>query len=162
MLELKVKLVGTDQQRNFSIVLSDAEEKTVLPIVIGPFEAQSIALALQGQVPPRPLTHDLLKTVCESLGGRLEKVVITDIREDTFYAELHLRRNGEGLVLDSRPSDAIALALRFEAPIFMEPRLVEFTYDYDDMVFRDEEDEELEDEEEEEDRDQEDPGDSGF
>ena len=143
MIRMDVKTVTADQSGNFLILLMDDEEKKVLPISIGPLEAQAIALALQGEAPPRPLTHDLMKSVFEKLGGVLEKIIITDIRESTFYAELHLRQNDETLVLDSRPSDAIALALRCDAPIYMEPRLVEFTYDFQDIIAREDGDEKL-------------------
>lgn len=143
MIKMEVKTVTADQGGNFLVLLMDDEEKKVLPISIGPLEAQAIALVLQGEMPPRPLTHDLLKSVCENLGGSMEKVVITDIRENTFYAEIYLQRNGETIVVDSRPSDAIALALRFQAPIFMATKMVEFTYDYQDIIAREGGDEEL-------------------
>ncbi|MBW6464070.1 MAG: bifunctional nuclease family protein [Bacillota bacterium] len=143
MIKMEVKTVTADQGGNFLILLMDDEEKKVLPISIGPLEAQSIALVLQGEVPPRPMTHDLLKTLCENLGGMIQKIVITDIRESTFYAELYLEHNGETLIIDSRPSDAIALALRCEAPIYMETRLIEFTYDFQDIIAREGGDEEL-------------------
>ena len=143
MIKMEVKTVTADQGGNFLVLLMDDEEKKVLPISIGPLEAQAIALVLQGEIPPRPLTHDLLKSVCENLGGSMEKVVITDIRENTFYAEIYLQRNGETIVVDSRPSDAIALALRFQAPIFMVTKMVEFTYDYQDIIAREGGDEEL-------------------
>ena len=143
MIRMDVKTVTADQSGNFLILLMDDEEKKVLPISIGPLEAQAIALVLQGEAPPRPLTHDLMKSVFEKLGGVLEKIIITDIRESTFYAELHLRQNDETLVLDSRPSDAIALALRCDAPIYMKPRLVEFTYDFQDIIAREDGDEKL-------------------
>lgn len=143
MIRMEVKTVTADQGGNFLVLLMDADEKKVLPISIGPLEAQAIALVLQGESPPRPMTHDLLKTVCESLGGGLEKIVITDIRESTFYAEVYLQQNDRSIVVDSRPSDAIALALRFEAPIFMVTRLVEFTYDYQDIIAREGGEEEL-------------------
>ncbi len=143
VIKMEVKTVTADQGGNFLVLLMDGEEKKVLPISIGPLEAQAIAIVLQGETPPRPLTHDLLKSVCENLGGEMEKIVITDIKESTFYAEVYLNQNGETLVIDSRPSDAIALALRFEAPIYMATRLVEFTYDYQDIIARDGGDEEL-------------------
>lgn len=133
---MEVKTVTADQGGNFLVLLMDDEEKKVLPISIGPLEAQAIALVLQGEMPPRPLTHDLLKVVCENLGATMEKIVITDIRDSTFYAEIYLQQNGETLVIDSRPSDAIAVALRFDAPIFMVPKLIEFTYDYQDIIAR--------------------------
>lgn len=136
MIKMEVKTVTADQGGNFLVLLMDDEEKKVLPISIGPLEAQAIALVLQGEVPPRPLTHDLLKMVCENLGAKMEKIVITDIRDSTFYAEIYLQQNGETLVIDSRPSDAIAVALRFDAPIFMVPKLIEFTYDYQDIIAR--------------------------
>ena len=143
MIRMEVKTVTADQGGNFLVLLMDDEEKKVLPIAIGPLEAQAIALFLQGEEPPRPLTHDLIRSMCEKLGVGLEKIVVTDIRESTFYAELYLEQSGEVIVVDSRPSDALALALRFGAPIFMVDRLVEFTYDYQDIVAREGGDEEL-------------------
>jgi uncharacterized protein len=136
VIKMEVKTVTADQGGNFLVLLMDDEEKKVLPISIGPLEAQAIALVLQGEIPPRPLTHDLLKVVCENLGATMEKIVITDIRDSTFYAEIYLQQNGETLIIDSRPSDAIAVALRFDAPIFMVPKLIEFTYDYQDIIAR--------------------------
>lgn len=134
MIEMKVQAVTVDQGGGFLVLLTDKEEKKVLPISIGPFEAQSIASFLQGKTFPRPLTHDLLRSLCEKLGGELKKVIVTDIRDSTFYAELHLRYQDQIMVIDSRPSDAIALALRCGADIYMEMRLVEFTYDCDEFV----------------------------
>ena len=136
MIKMEVKTVTADEGGNFLVLLMDDEEKKVLPISIGPLEAQAIALVLQGEMPPRPLTHDLLKAVCENLGGIMEKVVITDIRDNTFYAEIYLQNKGETIVVDSRPSDAIAMALRFQAPIFMVNKMVEFTYNYQDIIAR--------------------------
>ncbi|MCL5982642.1 MAG: bifunctional nuclease family protein [Firmicutes bacterium] len=135
MLEMKVKAVTVGQSGEFSVLLTDKREKKVLPIVIGPLEAHSIALPLQGELPTRPLTHDLLKTLVYQLGGIIEKIVITDIRDNTYFAEIHLRHDGRVTIIDSRPSDAIALALRFAAPIYMAPWLVEFTYDIADIAF---------------------------
>jgi hypothetical protein len=143
MIKMEIKTVTADQGGNFLVLLMDDDEKKVLPISIGPLEAQAIALVLQGEVPPRPMTHDLLKTVCETLGGDLEKVVITDIRESTFYAEIYLQQSGETVIIDSRPSDALALALRCDTPIYMENKLVEFTYDFQDIIAREGGDEEL-------------------
>lgn len=143
LLRVKVKAVTLDQGGSFLVLLCDEEETKILPIAIGPFEAQAIALVLQGKMPPRPLTHDLLKTLCENLGGTVEKVTITDILDSTFYAEIYVRQDGETLVIDSRPSDAIALALRCDAPIYMNPKLIEFTYDYQDLLKGDQSDENL-------------------
>ena len=134
---MQVKTVTVDQGGGFLVLLTDKEERKVLPISIGPFEAQSIAMVLQGKTPPRPLTHDLLKSFCESLGGELEKVIITDIRDSTFYAELYFQHPEEAIVVDSRPSDAIALALRCGVTIYIAMRLVEFTYDYNDIISQD-------------------------
>lgn len=134
MIEMKVQAVTVDQGGGFLVLLTDLEEKKVLPISIGPFEAQSIASFLQGKAHSRPLTHDLLQSLCEQLGGELEKVIVTDIQDSTYYAELHLRHQDQLIVVDSRPSDAIALALRCGADIFMQMRLVEFTYDCDEFM----------------------------
>jgi len=143
LIKMEVKTVTADQGGNFLVLLMDDEENKVLPISIGPLEAQAIALVLQGEAPPRPLTHDLLKAVCENLGGEMEKIVITDIIDSTFYAEVYLTKNSESIIIDSRPSDAIALALRFDAPIYMATKMVEFTYDYQDIIAREGGDEEL-------------------
>lgn len=134
MIELKVKNIVVDEQKNFSVLLVDNEkEKIVLPITIGALEANNIILPIQGITPPRPMTPDLLKNAIEKLGGVVEKIVITDIKDDTYYAEIHIKQNEQRIILDSRPSDAIALALRCNAPIFMNKWLIEFTYDMSDL-----------------------------
>lgn len=137
MLKFHVKAITMDVEGNFSVLLTDEEEKKVLPIVIGPLEAQNIAIPLQGITPPRPLTPDLLKSVIEELGGKPEKVVITDLKDDTYYAELYIKQGDKVIKLDSRPSDAIALAMRTDIPIFLNVRLAEFTYDMADLKFED-------------------------
>jgi bifunctional DNase/RNase len=137
VLEMKVKAVTISQAGELTVLLTDKAETKVLPIVIGALEAQSIALPLQGEVPPRPMTHDLLKTVIGKLGGGVEKIVVTSIRENTYFAEIYLDRDGGKIVVDARPSDAIALAIRSGAPIFMMPGLVEFTYDLKDILLED-------------------------
>ena len=93
-------------------------DKRVLPIYIGPEEAKAIAMALEGVVPPRPLTHDLLRDVVTALGAELRKVTVTDLRDRTFYAELDLVVGDRSIVVSARPSDAIALAVRVDAPLF--------------------------------------------
>jgi bifunctional DNase/RNase len=104
----------------FIVFLKGDDDGRVLPIFIGANEAQSIALALGDEPAPRPMTHDLLKTMLESLDAAVTKVEITHLREGTFYGRVHMIRGGiEETEFDARPSDAIALALRFEAPIFM-------------------------------------------
>lgn len=103
----------------------ETERPRVLPILIGGPEASAIHSAMEGIVPPRPLTHDLLVTVMLALGATLERVVITEVREHTFFAELHLRTAAGEIVVSSRPSDAIALAVRTTAPIFAEEALLD-------------------------------------
>ena len=103
----------------------DGERGRVLPILIGGPEASAIHSALEGIVPPRPLTHDLAVTVFEALGATLERVLITEVREHTFYAELHFRTPTGQTIVSSRPSDAIALAVRTESPIFAEESLLD-------------------------------------
>lgn len=132
---MSVKAVTVNQIGEFSVLLVDEENKKVLPIMIGALEANSIAMPIQGVVPPRPLTHDLLKSSIEVLGGTIEKIVITDIRENTYYAALHINKNGDNFIVDARPSDAIALALRSTVPILMNPWLIEFTYDMSEIEF---------------------------
>ncbi len=143
MIKMEVKTVTADQGGNFLVLLMDDEEKKVLPISIGPLEAQAIAIVLQGELPLRPMTHDLLKSVCDNFEGQIEKIVITDIIDSTFYAEIYLQKNENTIILDSRPSDAIALALRCQSPIYMVPKLVEFTYDFQDIIAREGGNEEL-------------------
>jgi bifunctional DNase/RNase len=126
---IAVELLGVrlEPPANTPIVLlreSDGRHR-VLPIFIGGPEAAAIAYAVEGVVPPRPLTHDLLRTVIEELGASLEKVVVNDMREHTYYAELHLVVGGLPHTVSSRPSDAIALALRTGSPIFVEDAVMD-------------------------------------
>lgn len=101
------------------VILQDREETTILPIWIGIFEANSIAIELEHIEIPRPMTHDLVKTILDNLSVVMEKVVVTDLRESTYYAEIFLRRGDETIVVDSRPSDALALAVRTGARILV-------------------------------------------
>jgi bifunctional DNase/RNase len=133
MIELKVKTVIADVSNNFSVLLVDKEEKIVLPIVVGAMEATNIIMPIQGVTPPRPMTLDLLKSAIEKLDGIVDKVVITNIKNSTYYAEIHMKKGDNSIVLDSRPSDAIALALRCNIPIFMNKWLIEFTYNMSDI-----------------------------
>jgi uncharacterized protein len=103
----------------------DEGRARVLPILIGGPEAAAIHSAMEGIVPPRPLTHDLTVTMFQALGATLERVVITEVRDHTFYAELHLRTPAGQTVVSSRPSDAIALAVRTDAEIFAEESLLD-------------------------------------
>lgn len=106
------------------VILKDAEGTHYLPILIGPFEATAIALALEGAAVPRPLSHDLMRSILMTLGANLEQVVIHDIRESTFFAKLVVRTNGDLQEIDARPSDGIALALRVQAPIYVSDKIV--------------------------------------
>jgi bifunctional DNase/RNase len=102
------------------VVLRDPTRDLFLPIWIGVFEANAIAMRLEGLEPPRPMTHDLLSSLLATLGGRLERVVVTALLDSTFFARVHIAPEaGEVLALDARPSDALALALRAEAPIYV-------------------------------------------
>lgn len=117
---MKVDKLGIDLLTHDPVViLKDMEGKHHLPILIGPFEATAIALALEGHSVPRPLSHDLMKSIIEELKARVERIVIHDIRENTFYAKVVLRSNDKTLEVDARPSDSIALALRTGSPIFV-------------------------------------------
>jgi hypothetical protein len=102
------------------VVLKDVGGDTVLPIWVGNCEAQAIALEMEKVSTPRPMTHDLIKNVLTGLETQVHKVVVTELREDTFYAVIWLERGGEVISIDSRPSDALALALRVDCPIFVE------------------------------------------
>ena len=109
----------------FVVLLKGADDERSLPIFIGTAEAQAIALRINNVNVPRPLTHDLLKNVLDYLECRLLRIEVCDLKEGTFYARLILGRDGMEMPIDSRPSDAIALALRFEAPILVEPRVMQ-------------------------------------
>ncbi|KRT77558.1 MAG: hypothetical protein XU14_C0010G0027 [Armatimonadetes bacterium CSP1-3] len=123
MLLMKVRGVALDQQMNPVVLLVDQPETMALPIWIGQSEATAIAMELQGVRPPRPMTHDLFRTLLNELQVSVARIVVTDVRDNTYFAEIHLARNGSAHVIDSRPSDAIALALRMEAPIYVEEKV---------------------------------------
>ena len=119
-LEMKVKQLALDPLSNMPmIILRDEDEKRSLPIWVGLPEANAIALELEKIPHPRPMTHDLIKNIIESVDARVAKVVVSDLRDNTFYAVIHLRLGSSDITVDSRPSDAIALALRVDAPIYV-------------------------------------------
>lgn len=124
-----MELVGVRVEipANIPMVLLREQEgrHRLVPIYIGSPEATAIHYALEGVVPPRPLTHDLFLTTLERLGARLDKVVVTEVKEHTFYAELHLDTSAGPQVVSSRPSDAIALAVRCDAPLYADDDLVD-------------------------------------
>lgn len=121
MDKVQVDILGLSENPKskgaYALVLREIEGPRRLPIVIGPAEAQAIVTELEGHHPPRPMTHDLLKSIIEALGAQLREVIITTLHEGTFYATLILEYGGQEI--DARPSDAIALAVRFNAPIFV-------------------------------------------
>jgi len=119
MIEVQVVHLGLDQTTNSPVVLlREKDGERVLPIWIGPAEASAIAMELQGVKAQRPMTHDLLMHVILGLGGELRRVTITNVRDNTYFAELLIRRDEQVVQVDARPSDSIALALRLHAPIF--------------------------------------------
>ncbi len=103
----------------YALILKETEGERRLPIIIGQFEAQAIALELEGIKPPRPLTHDLVKNVLDTLGTTLSDVIISELREGTFFARLNVEANAVSREIDARPSDAIAIAIRFGVPIYV-------------------------------------------
>ena len=124
-LEMKVRGLALDPLSNMPIIiLKDEEDKRSLPIWVGIFEANAIALELEKIATPRPMTHDLIKNILETIEARVLKVVVTDLKENTFFAALHLQIGETEYTVDSRPSDAIALALRVAAPIYVEEDVV--------------------------------------
>lgn len=124
-IEMKIKGLMIDPVTNMPIImLRDPDSEAVLPIWVGLYEANAIALQLENISTPRPMTHDLLKNLIAHLHAKVEKIVITELKENTFYALIHLDQEGKALTVDSRPSDAIALALRAGAPIFVEDEVI--------------------------------------
>lgn len=122
---MKVKGLVVDPISKMPIVvLENPRNEQILPIWIGVFEANAIALTIENVPTPRPMTHDLLKSFLDKLGIAIEKIVVNDVRNNTFYALIHCSRAGQALVVDSRPSDAIALALRMSSPIYVEEEVV--------------------------------------
>ncbi len=120
-VEMRIRGLMMDPVTNMPIViLKDVESETVLPIWVGVFEANAIALEIEKVNTPRPMTHDLLRNTIAGLGARVRKVVVTDLRDDTFYAVIWAERDGGLISIDSRPSDALALALRADCPIYVE------------------------------------------
>jgi bifunctional DNase/RNase len=125
-IEMTIKGLMIDPITNMPIViLRDKEGQRVLPIWVGAFEANAIALQIENVTTPRPMTHDLLRNVIHDLKADIQKIVVSDLKENTFYALIYLVVNGEPVAVDARPSDAIALALRASAPIYVEDRVID-------------------------------------
>jgi bifunctional DNase/RNase len=124
-VEMKIRGLMMDPITNMPIViLKEASGSGILPIWVGVYEANAIALEIEKVVTPRPMTHDLLKNVLTGLDACVRKVVVTTIKDDTFYALIWLERSGTLVSIDSRPSDALALALRIDCPIFVEDEVL--------------------------------------
>ena len=107
------------------VILKDVDSDRYLPIWIGPFEAEAITVTLQEVEVPRPLTHDLLKNVITTMGGVVEHIVVSELRDEVFYARIVMEANGKHLEIDSRPSDALALAVRLHVPVYIEEAVME-------------------------------------
>jgi len=124
-VEMKIRGLMMDPVTNMPIViLKDVNGASVLPIWVGIYEANAIALEIEKVATPRPMTHDLIKNVLVGLDAHIHKVVVTELRDDTFYALIWLEREGQVLSIDSRPSDALALALRADCPIYVEDEVL--------------------------------------
>ncbi len=150
MIAVKVKGVGLDSSQNPLLLLIDREETMVLPIGIGLGEAQMISLKLEGYILPRPLTHDLIVSICANLGAAIRQVVVNDINEGTYYAQIFLEKDGKEFVLDSRPSDGVALALTSGSPLFITEKVAQHSLPFEeiragnfDFIIGDEEDKPL-------------------
>lgn len=120
-IEVRIRGLMMDPSTNMPIVvLKDVASDSVMPIWVGIYEANAIALEIEKVQTPRPMTHDLLKNVLLGLNVQVQKVVVSDLKEDTFYAVIWMERDGRTISMDSRPSDALALALRLDCPIYVE------------------------------------------
>jgi len=126
LIEMTIKGLMVDPVTNMPIViLKDKEGDRVLPIWVGIFEANAIALQIENVATPRPMTHDLLRNIITDLDGQVDRVVVSDLKDNTFYAIIHLTVRGERVAIDARPSDAIALALRTRSPILVEENVID-------------------------------------
>ena len=125
-IEVRIRGLMMDPATSMPIViLKDVASETVMPIWVGIFEANAIAIEIEKVAAPRPMTHDLTRNLIQHLKGQLERVVITELRDDTFFAVLWLRQEDEAVAIDARPSDAIALALRSDCPIFVSEQVMQ-------------------------------------
>lgn len=126
MTEMEVIAVQLEPNSNHPLVwLKDKDQKVFLPIAIGNFEAVAISLVLHDEPPPRPIAYDLLCAIMDGFDVRVEQVLVSALKDETFFAEITLVRDGESIVIDSRPSDALALALRVDAPVFVADQVIE-------------------------------------
>ena len=125
-IEVKIRALMMDPNSGTPIIiLKDVQSDTMLPIWVGAYEANAIALEIEKIAPPRPMTHDLLRNLIVQLGLRVDRVVVTSLRDNTFFAVIEMRNSeGDRMILDSRPSDAIALALRADCPIYVDMEVI--------------------------------------
>ena len=127
-MEIEVKIRGLMMDPSSGtpiIILKDVNSETMLPIWVGAYEANAIALEIEKIAPQRPMTHDLLRNLIVEMGARVQRVVITELRDNTFFAVIEMRNQaGEDLLIDARPSDAIALALRADSPIYVNEEVI--------------------------------------
>ncbi|HXJ46784.1 MAG TPA: bifunctional nuclease family protein [Candidatus Dormibacteraeota bacterium] len=124
-VEMRIRGLMMDPVTNMPIVvLKDVQGNAVLPIWVGVYEANAIALEIEKVQTPRPMTHDLLRNVFLGLEARVDKIVVSDLKDDTFYAVIWIERDGQLTMIDSRPSDALALALRMDCPIFVDDQVL--------------------------------------
>ena len=125
-IEVKIRALMMDPNSGTPIIiLKDVQSDTMLPIWVGAYEANAIALEIEKIAPPRPMTHDLLRNLIVQMGVHVERVVVTSLRDNTFFAVIEMRNSdGDRMVLDSRPSDAIALALRADCPIYVDMEVI--------------------------------------
>jgi bifunctional DNase/RNase len=125
-IEMKIRGLMVDPNTNTPIVvLKDVKGETLLPIWVGLYEANAIAIEVEKASPPRPMTHDLLKNMIHGLNARVEKIVVTELRDDTFFAVIWMDQDGEAVAIDARPSDALALALRSDCPIYVSEEVLQ-------------------------------------
>lgn len=125
-IEMKIRGLMVDPSTNMPIVvLKDVKGETLLPIWVGLYEANAIALEIEKIAPPRPMTHDLLRNLIHSLNGSVQKIVVTELKDDTFFAVVWMEQEGEMVAIDARPSDALALALRADCPIFVSDQVLQ-------------------------------------
>ena len=126
MVEMKIEGLTLDPLTNMPIIiLKDSTGEKALPIWVGIFEANAIALEIESISTPRPMTHDLLRNMVQSMKAEVKHILVNELKDNTFYAVISVNHNGDTLSIDSRPSDAIALALRVKAPIFVEEKVIE-------------------------------------
>jgi bifunctional DNase/RNase len=125
MVEVKINGLFLTQSQASGVILKELKGDRTLPIIIGEYEAQSIALGLENIKPPRPITHDLTINIIESFGGQIERIIVTELKNNTYYAVVEIRRKMRLFEIDSRPSDAIALAVRNNIPIFVAEKVMQ-------------------------------------